>query len=161
MPGVQARSSVGGAWEVTTHWCFSPFLPPFPSLSKKKKVYPMVVYIFGCHFPLLGLASLFPPLHQPLLKFQPKHSICRVLEQRKSWPAFLNNSMAHSPASFLLRVPLCPHRGGAPGPCPVLPSTPCALLRPQLPKAAHPPGHSMSNNESGCLRRPPEPPGVI
>ena len=28
----QVRSPVGGAWEATTHWCFSPFLPPFPSV---------------------------------------------------------------------------------------------------------------------------------
>ena len=32
IPGVWARSPVGGAWEATTHWWFSPFLPPFPSL---------------------------------------------------------------------------------------------------------------------------------
>ena len=38
MPGLWARSPVGGARETTTHWCFSPslspFLPPFPSLWK-------------------------------------------------------------------------------------------------------------------------------
>ena len=32
MPGFWARSLLGGAWEATTHWCFSPSLP----LSKKK-----------------------------------------------------------------------------------------------------------------------------
>ena len=32
MPGLQARSPVGGAQEVTTHCCFCPFLSPFPSL---------------------------------------------------------------------------------------------------------------------------------
>ena len=26
MPGLQARSPVGGVWEATTHWCFSPSL---------------------------------------------------------------------------------------------------------------------------------------
>ena len=26
MPGLRARSPVGGTWEVTTHWCFSPSL---------------------------------------------------------------------------------------------------------------------------------------
>ena len=33
--GLQARSPEGGAWEATTHWCFSPslFLPPIPSLK--------------------------------------------------------------------------------------------------------------------------------
>ena len=30
-----ARSPVGGAWEVTTHWYFSLFLPPFHSLKNK------------------------------------------------------------------------------------------------------------------------------
>ena len=35
MPGLWARSPVGGTWEATTHWCFSPTLyPPFPSLKK-------------------------------------------------------------------------------------------------------------------------------
>ena len=36
MPGLQARSPVGGVQEVTTHWCFSPsvLLPSFPSKSK-------------------------------------------------------------------------------------------------------------------------------
>ena len=33
MPGLWARSPVGGAWEATTHWCFSPLCPP---LSKNK-----------------------------------------------------------------------------------------------------------------------------
>ena len=32
MPELQVRSPVGGTWEATTHWCFSPFLLPFPSL---------------------------------------------------------------------------------------------------------------------------------
>ena len=32
MPGLQARSLVEGTWEATTHWCFSPFFLPFPSL---------------------------------------------------------------------------------------------------------------------------------
>ena len=31
MPGLQARSPVGGAWEATTHWCFSPSLFSLPS----------------------------------------------------------------------------------------------------------------------------------
>ena len=35
--GLQARSLERGAWEATTHWCFSPFLLSFPSLKKKKK----------------------------------------------------------------------------------------------------------------------------
>ena len=34
MPGLRTRSPVGGAWETTTHWCFSPFLSPL--LSKNK-----------------------------------------------------------------------------------------------------------------------------
>ena len=33
MPGLQARSLVGGAWEATTHWCFSPCLSPSLPLS--------------------------------------------------------------------------------------------------------------------------------
>ena len=28
MPELQARSPVGGTWEATTHWCFSPSLSP-------------------------------------------------------------------------------------------------------------------------------------
>ena len=36
MPGLQARSPVGGAREATTHWYFSLFLPPFPSLKINK-----------------------------------------------------------------------------------------------------------------------------
>ena len=32
MPGLWVRSPIGGMWEATTHWCFSPSLPPFPSL---------------------------------------------------------------------------------------------------------------------------------
>ena len=28
MPGLPARSRVGGMWEATTHWCFSPSLSP-------------------------------------------------------------------------------------------------------------------------------------
>ena len=35
MPGLQARSPVGGVWEATTHWCFSPSLPPSLPLSLK------------------------------------------------------------------------------------------------------------------------------
>ena len=32
MPELQSRSSVGGMWDATTHWPFSPFvLPPWPS----------------------------------------------------------------------------------------------------------------------------------
>ena len=34
MPGLQARSPMGGAWEATMHWCFSPFLSPSFPLSK-------------------------------------------------------------------------------------------------------------------------------
>ena len=32
MPGLQARSPVGGMGEATTHECFSPYFVPFPSL---------------------------------------------------------------------------------------------------------------------------------
>ena len=32
MPGLQARSPVGGVREATTHWCFSPSPPCFPPL---------------------------------------------------------------------------------------------------------------------------------
>ena len=35
MPGLQARSPVGGIWEATTHWCFSPSLSPSLLLSLK------------------------------------------------------------------------------------------------------------------------------
>ena len=31
MPGLQARSPVGGAWETTAHWCFSPVFLSLPS----------------------------------------------------------------------------------------------------------------------------------
>ena len=36
MPGLWARSSFGGIWEASTHWCFSPsfFLPSLLSKSK-------------------------------------------------------------------------------------------------------------------------------
>ena len=34
MPGLRSRSPVGGAWEATTHWCFS---PSFQKIFKKKK----------------------------------------------------------------------------------------------------------------------------
>ena len=38
MPGLQTRSPVGGTWEATTHWCFSPtlslFLPLFLKINK-------------------------------------------------------------------------------------------------------------------------------
>ena len=37
MPGLQARSPVGSAWGVTTHWCFSPSLSPSLPLSLKNK----------------------------------------------------------------------------------------------------------------------------
>ena len=36
MPGLQARSPVGGAQEVTMNWCFFPFLSASPPLSKNK-----------------------------------------------------------------------------------------------------------------------------
>ena len=36
MPGSQAGSPVGGVWEATAHWCFSPFLPPSLPFSKNK-----------------------------------------------------------------------------------------------------------------------------
>ena len=36
MPGLQARSPVGGAREATTCWCFFPSLPSFPSLKINK-----------------------------------------------------------------------------------------------------------------------------
>ena len=36
MPGLQARSPVGGTQEATTHWCFSPLLSPSLPLSKNK-----------------------------------------------------------------------------------------------------------------------------
>ena len=35
MPGLQAKSPVGAAQEATTHWCFSPSLSTFLSLSLK------------------------------------------------------------------------------------------------------------------------------
>ena len=36
MPGMRARSPVGGTWEAATHWCFSPsFLPSFPLFKNK------------------------------------------------------------------------------------------------------------------------------
>ena len=35
MPGLRARSPLGGAWEATTHWCFSPSLSPSLPLSLK------------------------------------------------------------------------------------------------------------------------------
>ena len=38
-PGLQARSPVGGAWEATTHWCFSPFLSPSLPLCWKINKY--------------------------------------------------------------------------------------------------------------------------
>ena len=46
-PGLQARSPVGGMWEATTHWCFSPSLSPSHPLclkineilKKKKKAF--------------------------------------------------------------------------------------------------------------------------
>ena len=39
MPGLRARSPVGGAWEATTHWCFSPSLSPsFPLFLKINKI---------------------------------------------------------------------------------------------------------------------------
>ena len=34
MPGLQARSLVGGTREATTHWCFSPSLSPSLPLSR-------------------------------------------------------------------------------------------------------------------------------
>ena len=37
MPGFQARSPVGGTWEATTHYCFSPSLSPSLPLSKINK----------------------------------------------------------------------------------------------------------------------------
>ena len=37
MPGLQARSPVGDAWETTTHWCFSPSLSPSLPLCLKIK----------------------------------------------------------------------------------------------------------------------------
>ena len=36
MPALLARSPVGGMQEATTHWCFCPSLPPFPSLKINK-----------------------------------------------------------------------------------------------------------------------------
>ena len=35
MPGLQARSPVGGTWEATTQWCFSPSVSPSFTLSLK------------------------------------------------------------------------------------------------------------------------------
>ena len=35
IPGFRVRSPVGGTWEATTHWCFSPSLSPFLPLSLK------------------------------------------------------------------------------------------------------------------------------
>ena len=35
MPGLWARSPVGGTWEAMTHWCFSPSLSPSLLLSLK------------------------------------------------------------------------------------------------------------------------------
>ena len=37
MPGLRARSQVGGTQEVSTHWCFSPSLSPSLLLSKNKQ----------------------------------------------------------------------------------------------------------------------------
>ena len=36
MPGLRARSPVGGAGEATTQWCFSPSLSPSRPLSRNK-----------------------------------------------------------------------------------------------------------------------------
>ena len=39
MPGLQARSPVGGAWEATTHWCFpSSLSPSLPLCLKINKI---------------------------------------------------------------------------------------------------------------------------
>ena len=38
MHGLQVRSPVGGTWEPTTHWCFSPYLSPSLSLSKNRQI---------------------------------------------------------------------------------------------------------------------------
>ena len=32
IPGLQTKYQAGGAWEATTLWCFSPSIPPFPSV---------------------------------------------------------------------------------------------------------------------------------
>ena len=39
MPGLWARSPVGGTWEATMHWCFSPSLSPSLPLSLKINVF--------------------------------------------------------------------------------------------------------------------------
>ena len=39
MPGLQARSPIGGMQEATTHWCFSPSLSPSLPLSLKTNKY--------------------------------------------------------------------------------------------------------------------------
>ena len=38
MLGLQARSPVGGVWEATTHWCFSPSLKNKYNLKKNQRI---------------------------------------------------------------------------------------------------------------------------
>ena len=46
MPGLQARSPVGGVQKATTHSCVSPSLPPFPSLKINNKIFKRLKCIF-------------------------------------------------------------------------------------------------------------------
>ena len=63
MPELQARSSVGAAWEATTHWCLSPSLSPSLPLSQVWKAGSLFVqrklkFLFP--FSALGSSFLFP-----------------------------------------------------------------------------------------------------
>ena len=54
MPRLQAWSLVGGTWEATTHWCFSPSLSPSLLLSLKiNRIFKKLCiysYLFKFHF---------------------------------------------------------------------------------------------------------------
>ena len=84
MPGLQARSPVGGMWEATTHWCFSPSRPPFPCLKRNKNIF---------------------------IKKKTKHicgSQCTLIIKRCPRQSLVSQKMCHS--IHFCRVCACTHR---------------------------------------------------
>ena len=92
MPGMWAKFPVWGAWEATTHWCFSPSLSPSLPLCIKIKINKIFKKLFfswssNFHVSKSNCLSLALNLLDPLLAFDivihpPVHEVLCLLDFR-------------------------------------------------------------------------------
>ena len=92
MPGLQARSPVGGAWEATTDWCFSPSLSLSLTLSLKiNKIFKIRIKIIKLPWPvwLSWLGIILQSKRSPV-QF-PVRTHTWVEGSRGNWSMFLSH----------------------------------------------------------------------